>query len=118
VAVIKVKPKEIFSVTSVMNVLQIRSATIALFLANIIFQNVRFIKLRDAFTGQGFSAEELRGALAGAKSIILASNNPNVQKLAINTIINTIDVIWILVIVVSAVSIVSSAFIKQEKLAL
>ena len=77
-----------------------------------------FIKLRDALTGRGFSAKELRGALAGAKSTILASNNPNVQKLAINAIIDTISVIWILVIVASAVSIVSSALIKREKLAL
>jgi hypothetical protein len=37
VAVIKVKLKEIFGATSVINVLQIGSATIALSLANIIF---------------------------------------------------------------------------------
>lgn len=77
-----------------------------------------FIKLGDALARRGFSTKELRGALAGAKSTILASNNPNVQKLAINAIIDTISVIWILVIVASAVSIVSSALIKREKLAL
>jgi hypothetical protein len=76
-----------------MNVSQIRSATIALSLANIIFQNVRFIKLRNALVGRGFSAEELRGALAGAKSTILAGNNPNVEKLAINAIVDTMGVI-------------------------
>jgi hypothetical protein len=74
----KVKLKEIFGATSVMNVLQIGSAAIALSLANIIFQNVEFIKLEDAFAGRGFSAKKLRGALAGAKSTILASNDLNV----------------------------------------
>jgi hypothetical protein len=49
IAIIKVKLKEIFSATGIINVLQIKSATIALSLANIIFQNVGFIKLRDAF---------------------------------------------------------------------
>lgn len=85
---------------------------------NIIFQNIRFIKLRDTLIKQGFSAEELRGAFTGAKSTILANNDLNVQKLAINAIINIISVIWILVIVTDAVSIISDAFIKQEKLAL
>jgi hypothetical protein len=37
IAIIKVKLKEIFSATSIINVLQIGSATITLFLANIIF---------------------------------------------------------------------------------
>jgi MFS family permease len=118
VAVIEVKPEEIFGATGVMNVSQIGSAAIALSLANIIFQNVGFIKLRDALAGRGFSAEELRGALAGAKSTILAGDNPNVQKLAIDAIVDTMGVIWILVIVAGAVSIVSGAFMKREKLAL
>ncbi|KAF4634581.1 hypothetical protein G7Y89_g3528 [Cudoniella acicularis] len=118
VAVMKVKPEEVFGATGVMNVSQIGSAAIALSLANIIFQNVGFIKLRDALTGRSFSAEELRGALAGAKSTILASDDPNVQKLAIDAIVDTIGLIWILVIVTGAVSIVSGAFMKREKLAL
>jgi hypothetical protein len=37
-----------------------------------------FIKLGDALAGQGFSAKELKGALAGAKSTILAGDDPNV----------------------------------------
>jgi hypothetical protein len=43
--------------------------------------------------GQGFSAEKLKGAFVGTKFTILASNNPNVQKLTINTIIDIISVI-------------------------
>lgn len=118
VAIVKVKPEEIFGTTSVMNVSQIGSAAIALSLANIIFQNVGFIKLRDTLVGRGFSSEELRGALAGAKSIILVGDDLNVQKLAIQAIVDTMSVIWILVIVAGAVTIVSGAFMKREKLAL
>jgi hypothetical protein len=92
-AIIEVKLEEIFGATSVINVSQIGSATIALSLANIIFQNIGFIKLRDALARRGFSAKELKGALVGAKSTILASDDPNVQKLAINAIIDTISVI-------------------------
>jgi hypothetical protein len=109
VAIIEVKPEEIFGATGVMNVSQIGSAAIALSLANIIFQNVGFIKLRDTLIGRGFSAKELRGALAGTKSTILAGDDPNVQKLAIDAIIDTMGVIWILVIITGAVSIVSGA---------
>ncbi|KAH8586640.1 hypothetical protein B0O99DRAFT_695312 [Bisporella sp. PMI_857] len=118
VAVVKVKPENIFGATSVMNISQIGSAAIALSLANIIFQNVKFTKLKDTLAGRGFSAEKLRGAFASAKSTILAGNDPNVQKLAIQAIVDTMDVIWILVIVAGVVSIVSGAFMKREKLAL
>jgi MFS family permease len=118
VAVVKVKPEEIQGAIGVMNVAQIGSTAIALSLANIIFQNVGFIKLRDTLAGRGFSAEDLRGALAGAKSTILAGDDPNVQKLAIDAIVDTMGVIWILVIVAGAVSIVSGIFMKREKLSL
>ena len=118
VAVAKVKPEEMFGATGVMNVAQIGSTAIALSLADIIFQNVGFIKLRGALAGRGFSAEELRGVLAGAKSTILAGDDPDIQKLAVDAIVDTMGVIWIMVIVAGAVSIVSGAFMKREKLAL
>jgi hypothetical protein len=78
IVIIKVKLKEIFGITGVMNVSQIGSATIALSLANIIFQNMRFIKLRDALARRGFNIKELKGALASAKSTILVNDDPNV----------------------------------------
>jgi hypothetical protein len=77
-----------------------------------------FIKLRNAFIKRGFSTKELRSAFIGIKSIILTSNNPNIQKLVINTIINIISIIWILVIIIDTISIISSTFIKREKLVL
>lgn len=92
VATVKVKREEIFGATGVMNVSQTGSTAIALSLVNIIFQNVGFIKLRDTLAGRGFSAEELRGALVGAKSTILAGD-PNIQKLAMDTIIDTMGVV-------------------------
>jgi hypothetical protein len=78
VAIIKVKPEEIFSITSIINISQIGSTIITFFLANIIFQNMGFIKLRNTLIKRGFSTKELRGTLAGIKSIILISNNSNI----------------------------------------
>ena len=117
VAVVKVKPHEIPGAIGVMNVAQIGSTAIALSIANIIFQNVGFIKLRDALNGKGFSDGELRSALAGAKSTILAGE-PQVQALAIDAIVDTMSTIWTMVIAAGAVSIVAGAFMKREKLAL
>jgi hypothetical protein len=118
VAVVKVKPEEIFGAIGIMNVSQIGSAAIALSLANIIFQKVGYTKLTEAFADRDFSAEELRDALAGAKSAFFAGNDSHVQKLALQGIVDTVSVIWILVVVAGAVSIVSGAFMERERLSL
>lgn len=117
VAVVKVKPTEIQGAIGIMNVAQIGSTAIALSIANIIFQNVGYIRLRDALQGRGFSPEELRGALAGAKSRILVGE-VEVRQLAINAIVDTMSTIWILVIVAGAVAIVAGVLMKRERLTL
>lgn len=118
VAVVIVKPEEIMGAIGIMNTAQIGSTAIALSIANAIFQNVGFINLRDALAGRGFVDEQIRGALAGAKSAILEGGDMEVLTLAIDAIVDTMSTIWILVIVAGAVGIVAGALMKPERLTL
>ena len=117
VAVAIVKPSEIMGAIGIMNTAQIGTTAIALSIANSLFQNIGFINLRDALAGRGFSEHEIRGALAGANSAVLAGD-PEVLGLAITAIVDTMSTIWILVIVAGATCIVSALFMKRGKLVL
>lgn len=116
VAVAVVQPHEIMGAIGIMNTAQIGTTAIALSIANALFQNVGFIKLRDALEGRGFTEGEIRGALAGAHSAVLTATDPEVLGAAINAIVDTMSTIWILVIVAGATSIVAGALMKREKL--
>jgi len=118
VVVVVVQPSEIMGSIGLVNTAQIGSTAIALSIASMIFQNVGFNNLRTALAGRGFTEAEIRGALAGAKSSILTSDNVEVLGLAINAIVETMSQIWILIIVAGALSVVCGALMKREKLVL
>jgi hypothetical protein len=101
-----------------MNVAQIGSVAISLTIAGAIFQNIGFIYLKDALLEYNFSDAELRAALAGAQSAILAHGDGIVVDLAIAAIVKTISRIFALVIAGGAFTLVSACFMKMEKLEL
>lgn len=118
VAVVVVKPEEIMGSIGLINTAQIGSTAIALSIASMIFQNVGYINLRDALAGRGFSEGEIRGALAGAASSILEGGDQEILGLAINSIVETMSNIWVLIIAAGALSVVVGALMKREKLVL
>ena len=113
-----VEEKDIQGAIGLMNVAQIGTTAIALSIASCVFQNVGFIKLRDALVGHDFTSAEIRAALGGAQSAILAGGDATIRNLAINAIVETIGRVWILTIVAGSVSLISSIFMKRGKLAL
>ena len=113
-----VEEKDIQGAIGLMNVAQIGTTAIALSIASCVFQNVGFIKLRDALVGHDFTSAEIRAALGGAQSAILAGGDATIRNSAINAIIETIGRVRILTIVAGSVSLISSIFMKRGKLAL
>jgi hypothetical protein len=118
VAAAKVKPSEVPAAIGFMNVAQIGSVAISLTIAGAIFQNIGYIYLKDALLEYNFSEAELRAALAGAQSAILAHGDGSVVDLAIAAIVKTISRIFALVIAGGALALVSAGFMKMEKLEL
>jgi Major Facilitator Superfamily len=118
VSVIKVKQHDVQNAIGFINVGQIGTMAISLSIAAAIFQNRGFINLKEALQGYGFSELELRGALAGAQSAVLMGGDMVVKTKAIEAVIKTMDSVWIMTIVAGAVSFVSGALMKWEKVAL
>lgn len=118
VAAAKVKHSEVPAAIGFMNVAQIGSVAISLTIAGAIFQNTGFINLKDALFEYNFSDAELRAALAGAQSTILAHGDGKVVELALGAIVKTISKIFALVIAAGALTLVSAGFMKREKLQL
>jgi hypothetical protein len=118
VSVAKVKHHDTQNAIGFINVAQIGTMAIALSIAASIFQNRGLINLKEALQGYGFSEQELRGALAGAQSAVLMGGDMVVKTKAVEAIIKTMNSIWIIPIVAGAVSFVSGALMKWEKVAL
>jgi hypothetical protein len=98
------------------NVAQIGGVMIALTVTSSVFQNVGFSKLQHALSGRGYSSQEIRAALGGQRSGILLSASPEVKKLALDAIVETIGTGYILIIAAGALALVCSLLMKREKL--
>ncbi len=118
VAAAKVKASEVPAAIGFINVAQIGTVAISLTIAGSIFQNLGYTFLKDALVAYNFSDTELRAALAGAQSAILAHGDKMVVELAIGAIVKTISRIFALVIAAGSLALVSAVFMKREKLEL
>jgi hypothetical protein len=116
VAEAKFKHSDIPAILGLMNISQIGSTTLALTLAGAIFQNLSIKNLTKALDGLGYSAADIASAVAGAQSPIFQTASAEVKALAVHAIVQALQRVWILVIVAGAVVLVSSVFMKREKL--
>ncbi|CAD0081768.1 unnamed protein product [Aureobasidium vineae] len=98
------------------NVAQIGSLSIGLSIAGCLYQNLGFDNIKSALSAYNFSDTEIRAALGGAHSAILASGDLALQRLVLEAIAATLRDIWILTIVAGAVALVSGLLMKREKL--
>jgi Major Facilitator Superfamily len=112
----KVEPHDIAAAVGFINVGQLGSITLALGISSAVFQNVAFNKLQVALAGYNYSPADLRAAIAGTKSVIFMTADPAVQKLAVAAIVEAMDKVYALVIAAGALALVSSVFMKREKL--
>jgi hypothetical protein len=64
----------------------------------------------------GFSSEEIRSAVAGAQSVVFDKISDEVRGKAIDAIVHAIDQTYALIIAGSALALVTSVFLKREKL--
>lgn len=118
VVAVKVEPNEIQGAIGFINVAQIGSIAISLSIGGSIFQNIGFANIQNALAAYQFTDAEIRSALGGAQSIILATGDETIRKLATDAIVATISNLWILTITAGAVSLVSGIFMKSERLQL
>ena len=116
IAPAKVEPHRVPDAVGFINTAQISGIVFALTITSTVFQNIGFQHLRSALAGLGFTPEELRAALAGAKSTVFITAPDSAKLAAIEGIIKAINDGYILVITAGAVSLVCALLMKREKL--
>jgi hypothetical protein len=109
-------PEDVPNAVSLQNVSQVGSTLIALVIAGQIFQSLSFNDMKTVLAGHGFSDSEIRNAITGTQSVVFDTISPELKVKAIGAITNAIAKAWILLIVGGAVSLVSSVFMKRERL--
>ena len=111
-------PARIADAIGFINAAQIGSIVIALTITSTVFQNIGYKHVSAALEGLDFSSQEIRAALAGAKSAVFTSDKvtPEIRERIVAGIIKAIGDGYILSLTAGAVLLVSSLFMKWERL--
>lgn len=116
VAPSKVAPQDMAAAIGFINVAQIGGLVIALAISGTVFQNVTFNHLSKILTPLGYSASQIKGAVAGSQSSLFNDLPTNVRDEAIELIVKSISHIYALVITAGALCLVTGLLLKREKL--
>ncbi len=108
--------EDISKAVCLINVAQIGAMAVALSVSGAIFENVGFTNLQNALASFGFSDADLREALGGAQSAILAvGGNETVRRLGLAAITAAINQVFVLVFVAGLLCLLAGVMMKWEK---
>ena len=116
IAPAKVQPHQVPAAIGFINVAQIGGVVIALTISGTVFQNIAFTDLGKVLYPLGFNASDVQGAIAGSQSTLFESLSVEIKYNAIEAIVQAIDKTYALVITAGALALVTSVFLKREKL--
>jgi MFS family permease len=116
VATLKVEPEDVARSLSMQNVSQIGGTTIALIISVLVFESAAVRNVSSVLAGQGFSKEQIQGAVAGAQSVLFEQLSDDMKDNVIFAITQAMQAPFILIIVAGAVVMVSTVAMKREKL--
>ena len=116
VAPAKAAPEDMAAAIGFINVAQIGGLVMALAISGTVFQNTAFMRLSRLLEPLGFSAAQIRDAIAGSQSAILNKLSVNVREQANELIVETISCIYAMTVTAGALCLVAGAFLKKEKL--
>ncbi|KAI9655994.1 MAG: hypothetical protein M1821_005055 [Bathelium mastoideum] len=107
---------DIQHVISMLNLSQLSFQLGALLICGQIFQSLAVRNLDKVLHGLGFSAEDIRAAVAGTQSKVLESVSPALKQQAIDAITDAMSKVYILSFSVGAVAVVCAVLLPKEKL--
>ncbi|RYP61547.1 hypothetical protein DL769_007647 [Monosporascus sp. CRB-8-3] len=116
VAALKVKAADVVNAISLQNVSQVGSTAICLVIAGQVFQSVAFSNLTPVLAGHGYTAQDIRNAIAGAQSELLRELTDDLREAALLAITSAIQKAYILVIAAGGLEILVAAAMKRERL--
>jgi hypothetical protein len=111
-----VPPERAAEMIQFLNISQGQSQLIALVIASAVFQIRTFSGLKDVLGEYGgFSDDEIRGAIAGARSAVLESVSDGVRERCVDVIVETVGTVWVLVIAAGGVYMVCAVFLTRRR---
>ncbi|KAI1392650.1 MFS general substrate transporter [Hypoxylon trugodes] len=116
VATLTLKPEDAGAGINLQSVAQIGGQVIALAIAGQIYQSTATRNLSAALAGNGFSEEEIRGAVAGAQSALFATLNGELRDKATKAITEAMQMTFLLVPIAGGVMLIAAVCMKREKL--
>ncbi|KAK1760395.1 major facilitator superfamily domain-containing protein [Echria macrotheca] len=116
VGTLTVNPADIGNVISLQNIAQIGGSTVGLVIGGQVFQSYAVRNLTAALAGQGFSAQEIVEATAGAQSALFHKLTDELRTAAIQAIVSAMQRSFVLVISSGAIMLLASLGMKREKL--
>jgi hypothetical protein len=103
-------------VISMQNLSQLGFQTLSLLIGGQVFQSLSMKNLTHALSELGMSQAEIRSAIAGTRSAVFTRLSPAFQEQAIKAITDAMSRVYILSIVVSAITVICAMLMKKEKL--
>jgi hypothetical protein len=110
-----VLPNRIHEAIQFMNIAQGQSLLLDLTVASAIFQNRTFDALRAIFSPLGYSDAEIKAAVAGAKSTVLANADSEVRTEALKVIIKAINDVYLMITAAGVLYIICSCFLPRKR---
>ena len=118
VAAAKVKNEDKANAIGFINVAQIGTIAIALAMSGSLFHNIGFAALKDALGPLGIPEQLIKMALAGTGSSMLQLAGPQITKLVVSAVADTIAKLFAIVFSSGAVVFVISFLLRWEKVKL
>ncbi|KAJ9133278.1 Major facilitator superfamily transporter [Pleurostoma richardsiae] len=109
-------PEDKVDSAGLFNMASLGSISIALSLASCLYQNLGFSLLSDRLRGFGFTPQDIREALGGVKSPVLAADNEQIVGIVVSTVTEVISRIFYLVVAVGALCLLTGLAMKWERL--
>ncbi|KAH8693784.1 major facilitator superfamily domain-containing protein [Talaromyces proteolyticus] len=110
-----VKPERVVEVIQYLNISQGSSQLIGLAIASGIFQSLGFTRLKNVLTDTHYSDSQIQAAIAGARSELLQTVNPELRAQCVDAIVKTIDDVWATIIAAGALWTVCSLFLTRKR---
>ncbi|KAF2846067.1 putative efflux pump antibiotic resistance protein [Plenodomus tracheiphilus IPT5] len=107
---------DIQSAVSLQNISQIGGTLLSLLICGQIFQSLAARNLERALAGQGFSAADIRSAIAGTQSQLFESLTPELVILATDAITQGMKNVYALSMAAGVLSLVCALLMKKERL--
>ncbi|KUI66843.1 Putative HC-toxin efflux carrier TOXA [Cytospora mali] len=116
IATLTTRPEDAGAALSMQNISQIGGQVIALAVAGQIYQSTAFRNLSAVLAGNGFSDQEIRGAVAGAQSTLFEKLDGELREKAILAVTGAMQMTFVLIPVAGGVMLITALCMKREKL--